>query len=86
MKGPQHGLFPVNFDKFLRFLPEHPQANTFLPFRPLCNLLSKQLQYFSYYIATVAFAQPYENNKTPYNQWFRAVLFNQLIIKKIEYS
>ena len=25
-------------------------------------LLSKQLQYFSYYIATVAIAQPYENN------------------------
>ena len=25
-------------------------------------LLSKQLQYFFYYVATVALAQPYENN------------------------
>ena len=34
-KRPQHGLFPANLAKLLRFLPEHPQANTFAPFRQL---------------------------------------------------
>ena len=60
------------FWKFLRFLPEHPQSNTFVPFVPfskhfcffyeILSLLSKQLQYFSDYIATVALAQPYKNS------------------------
>ena len=35
MKGLHHGLFPANFEKFLRFLLKHPQGNTFVPFRPL---------------------------------------------------
>ena len=35
MKGLHHGLFSANFENFLRFLPKHPQANTFVPFRPL---------------------------------------------------
>ena len=35
VKGLQHGLFPSDFEKFLRFLRKHPQANTFVPFRPL---------------------------------------------------
>ena len=35
MKGLHHGLFPANFERFLRFLPKHPQPNAFVPFRPL---------------------------------------------------
>ena len=35
MEGLQHGLFPVNFEKFLRFFPKYLQANTFVPFRLL---------------------------------------------------
>ena len=33
--GPQHGFLPANLEKFLKFLPEDPQPNTFVPFRPL---------------------------------------------------
>ena len=57
-------------------------------------LLSKQLQYFSYYIATVALAQPYENNnhltflanKNPLQSLVRSYFVKQLIQKQIEYS
>ena len=35
MTGVHHGLFPANFENFLIFLPKHPQANAFVPFRPL---------------------------------------------------
>ena len=37
MKGLHHGLFPACFEKFLRFLPKHPQPNTFVSCRPLCD-------------------------------------------------
>ena len=67
-KRSQHGLFPANFEKLLRFLPEHPLANTFVTFTTttaffkILPLLSKQLQYFSCSVAAVSLAQPYENN------------------------
>ena len=51
---------PVNFEQNLRFLTENPKGNTFVPFRSLLPLLSKQ--YFSYFIETVVLAQPYGND------------------------
>ena len=49
-KGPQHGLFPANFEKNLRSLPDNPQTNTFLPFR--------RLQDFTIALKTVATLLP----------------------------
>ena len=45
MKELQHRLFSANFEKFLRFLPKHPQENTFVPFRH-CVKVSKYGVYF----------------------------------------
>ena len=81
----QQGLFSVNFEKFLRFLPEHPQANTFAPFRHSWD--------FTTALKTVAvfllshcdtFHSPtktiipwhFKDIKTLYNQLFEAVLWN----------
>ena len=91
-KRPQHGLFPANFEKLLRFLPEHPQANTFVPFRRLWD--------FTTALKIVAIFLPLrklplrsptktiiiwhsKQIKTLYNQWFGAVLWNSLSEKKL---
>ena len=49
MKGLQRGLFPAHFEKFLRFLPKHSQANTFVPFRPLWDFTTvlKTFEWFT---------------------------------------
>ena len=63
IKGLQHGLFPANFEKFLRSVSEYRKMLLFLlDLDEILPLLSKQLQYFSYYIATVVLAQPYKRN------------------------
>ena len=51
---------PVNFEKFLRFLTEHPKANTFVPFRSLLDFTTA-LKRTLLPLEIVARAQPYEN-------------------------
>ena len=90
MKRFHHGLFPANFEKFLRFLPKHSQANTFVPFRPnhcsqnSCNILPitlRQLPLCSSTKATIIWHS--KQTKTLYSQWFGAALWNSLSEKKL---
>ena len=60
MKGLQHRLFPANVEKFLDFFQNTQTQILLFPLNlyEILPLLSKQLQHFSYYIATVVHALP----------------------------
>ena len=90
MKGLHHGFFPANFEKFLRFLPKHPQANAYVPFMRFYHCsqnsynisitLRQLLLRSSKKAATIWHSK---QTKTLCNQWFGAVLWNSLSEKKM---
>ena len=60
-KGSNTGSSLWVLRNFLDFF-QGTRRQIILVYLELLSLLSKQLQYFSYYIAAVVLAQPYENN------------------------